>query len=65
MDEKGCRKFINDCNISRDPSSKSAELLAKYSHMILLPSSKASRGLSEEDFEREINSIVRFEEQNC
>eukprot|EP00667_Euglena_gracilis_P003843 EG_transcript_3858 len=56
--EKGCRRFINRNALSPNAGSRSAELLAKYCHFILKPSSRASKNLTDLDLDQRIAKVL-------
>eukprot|EP01065_Artemidia_motanka_P009483 TRINITY_DN14852_c0_g1_i1.p1 TRINITY_DN14852_c0_g1~~TRINITY_DN14852_c0_g1_i1.p1 ORF type:complete len:789 (+),score=315.88 TRINITY_DN14852_c0_g1_i1:69-2435(+) len=58
--DKGCKRFINrNCLSSATGASKSAELLAKYTHLLLRPSRAArSRVRSDDELDRTLDQML-------
>eukprot|EP01061_Rhynchopus_euleeides_P018524 TRINITY_DN30669_c0_g1_i1.p1 TRINITY_DN30669_c0_g1~~TRINITY_DN30669_c0_g1_i1.p1 ORF type:complete len:754 (+),score=350.87 TRINITY_DN30669_c0_g1_i1:173-2434(+) len=54
----GCKVFINKNAIATTSGAKSAELLAKYVHMHLKPSSRAAKLRSEEEIEQILRDVL-------
>eukprot|EP01062_Namystynia_karyoxenos_P070765 TRINITY_DN66136_c0_g1_i1.p1 TRINITY_DN66136_c0_g1~~TRINITY_DN66136_c0_g1_i1.p1 ORF type:complete len:829 (+),score=325.05 TRINITY_DN66136_c0_g1_i1:100-2487(+) len=56
--DKGCRRFINKNCLATQSGAKSAELLAKYAHLLLKPTSKAAKVRSEEELDQTLNQVL-------
>eukprot|EP00993_Chasmostoma_nieuportense_P002060 NODE_288_length_2486_cov_76.189487_g267_i0.p1 GENE.NODE_288_length_2486_cov_76.189487_g267_i0~~NODE_288_length_2486_cov_76.189487_g267_i0.p1 ORF type:complete len:765 (-),score=227.99 NODE_288_length_2486_cov_76.189487_g267_i0:125-2419(-) len=56
--EKGCRRFVNRNALSPNVGARSAELLARYCHFILRPSSKTSKDMNELELDQHINKVL-------
>eukprot|EP01059_Diplonema_ambulator_P033425 TRINITY_DN6975_c2_g1_i2.p1 TRINITY_DN6975_c2_g1~~TRINITY_DN6975_c2_g1_i2.p1 ORF type:complete len:782 (+),score=321.41 TRINITY_DN6975_c2_g1_i2:2078-4423(+) len=56
--EKGCKRFINKNAIATTSGAKSADLLAKYAHMLLKPSSKVAKTRTEEELDETLGEVL-------
>ncbi|KAJ9460975.1 Cullin-1 [Diplonema papillatum] len=56
--DKGCRRFINKNAIATTSGAKSADLVAKYAHMLLKPSSKAAKQRSEQELDEALGEVL-------
>ena len=54
----GCKRFINKNTIAASSGARSAELLAKYTHMLLKPSSKLSKMRTDAELEETLKDVL-------
>ena len=55
---KGCKRFINKNAIATTSGARSADLLAKYAHMLLKPSSKIAKARSEQELDETLSEVL-------
>eukprot|EP01060_Flectonema_neradi_P035473 TRINITY_DN6538_c1_g3_i2.p1 TRINITY_DN6538_c1_g3~~TRINITY_DN6538_c1_g3_i2.p1 ORF type:complete len:666 (+),score=136.11 TRINITY_DN6538_c1_g3_i2:103-2100(+) len=55
---KGCKRFINKNAIATTSGARSADLLAKYAHMLLKPSSKIAKARSEQELDDTLSEVL-------
>eukprot|EP01063_Lacrimia_lanifica_P022442 TRINITY_DN30030_c0_g1_i1.p1 TRINITY_DN30030_c0_g1~~TRINITY_DN30030_c0_g1_i1.p1 ORF type:complete len:889 (+),score=351.28 TRINITY_DN30030_c0_g1_i1:82-2748(+) len=56
--DKGCKRFINKNVIASSSGAKSADLLARYAHILLKPNSKAAKARTEKELDEKLTEIL-------